>query len=328
MEQIKIDIHECFSTIPCGCNARLAEEAYRNISFVPEKRARQELDGTQQDIVSLFDVMATYITPETKEDAFDAFAEYVARYTSKYNAYLRAKSSCVSWMITGRSGLNVIRANKANDRERRLYGLFTEWRAKAFKGLLKRVFGVYATSGIVQASNPDAIHILQAKLDRLESKQAEMKAINKAFSRFSKDSSLAEFFEAQGIEDESVKRDIYANLSSWARKPFPPFQLTNNNAKIKSTRERIERLEKYQEQAKSEDVRIGDVTLARNKELVRLQIFFPGKPDQETIKELKRHGFRWSPSQSAWQRQDTNSALYDARNIIKAYNDRQAGGAR
>lgn len=326
MEKITID--EAYATLPTGCSIDLAHRAYLGTSFVPEKRAAQTVKDVQADIESLFNAMSIYITEENKDTALEAFKGYVDKYRSKYNAVLYARSSCVSWMITGRSGINVNRVNKANDRERRLFDLFTEWRSKAFQGMLKRVFGVYATTGIIQASNPDAISLLQSKLDRLESKQAEMKEINKAFSKFDKNKSLSDFFAAQGIEDDKMKRDIVANLKSWAKKPYPSFTLTNNNATIKSTRERIERLEKYQETAKSEEVQIGEVTLARNKELVRLQIFFPGKPDQETIKDLKGRGFHWSPSQGAWQRQDTNAAMYAAKNIIKAYNDRLNGGAK
>ena len=30
-------------------------------------------------------------------------------------------------------------------------------------------------------------------------------------------------------------------------------------------------------------------------------VYFPGKPDQEIRTDLKRHGFRWSPKNGAWQ---------------------------
>lgn len=35
----------------------------------------------------------------------------------------------------------------------------------------------------------------------------------------------------------------------------------------------------------------------------RIQIIYDGKPERDVIDKLKHNGFRWSPSQGAWQRQ-------------------------
>lgn len=42
--------------------------------------------------------------------------------------------------------------------------------------------------------------------------------------------------------------------------------------------------------------------IIRNKESMRLQLVFNGKPSEETRTALKSNGFRWSPSCTAWQR--------------------------
>lgn len=42
--------------------------------------------------------------------------------------------------------------------------------------------------------------------------------------------------------------------------------------------------------------------IIRNKEDVRLQLVFDGKPSEETRKALKSNGFRWAPSSMSWQR--------------------------
>lgn len=54
---------------------------------------------------------------------------------------------------------------------------------------------------------------------------------------------------------------------------------------------------------------VGDVTVLHNTEENRLQLLFPGKPDQEVIARLKSTGFKWSPRFKAWQRQLTPNAL-------------------
>ena len=46
-----------------------------------------------------------------------------------------------------------------------------------------------------------------------------------------------------------------------------------------------------------------------NQEVNRVQIIFDGKPDPDVRSELKGEGFRWAPSQGAWQRQLTDNAL-------------------
>ena len=49
---------------------------------------------------------------------------------------------------------------------------------------------------------------------------------------------------------------------------------------------------------------------------MRLQIIFDGKPDPEVRAVLKKNGFKWAPSQGAWQRM-LNSAGKYALNRVK-----------
>ena len=47
----------------------------------------------------------------------------------------------------------------------------------------------------------------------------------------------------------------------------------------------------------------------------RIQIFFDEKPDADLRTMLKGEGFRWAPSQGAWQRQLTDNAIRAAKRI-------------
>lgn len=58
-------------------------------------------------------------------------------------------------------------------------------------------------------------------------------------------------------------------------------------------------------------------TYRENNEIMRVQFIFPGKPDDETRTMLKENGFRWAPSQGAWQRQLTANAKYAAHRVIE-----------
>lgn len=54
----------------------------------------------------------------------------------------------------------------------------------------------------------------------------------------------------------------------------------------------------------------------RNKEEMRLQLIFEGKPDADTREKLKSNGFRWAPSCMAWQRLLNDNAEYALKRII------------
>lgn len=61
---------------------------------------------------------------------------------------------------------------------------------------------------------------------------------------------------------------------------------------------------------------IGGVRVLQNTDQNRLQLFFPGKPEQETITQLKSRGFKWSPRNQAWQRQLTPNAISAMRSLL------------
>ena len=58
------------------------------------------------------------------------------------------------------------------------------------------------------------------------------------------------------------------------------------------------------------------VKVQDNKELVRLQVFFDGKPEEATRILLKSNGFKWAPSQGAWQRLSNANAQIALQRIL------------
>ena len=48
----------------------------------------------------------------------------------------------------------------------------------------------------------------------------------------------------------------------------------------------------------------------------RLNVYFDGKPGDDTRATLKKAGLKWSPSRMAWTRQDTANARYSIKNIL------------
>ena len=64
------------------------------------------------------------------------------------------------------------------------------------------------------------------------------------------------------------------------------------------------------------EIKKDGYTIVKNFAADRLQIIFDGKPDRETISKLKSNGFRWSPSNMAWQRQLTINSYYSASRVV------------
>lgn len=60
----------------------------------------------------------------------------------------------------------------------------------------------------------------------------------------------------------------------------------------------------------------GDITVVTNYDLDRVQIIFPGKPEESVRKLLSGSGWKWSPTNKAWQRKLTGNAQHSAHQII------------
>ena len=95
----------------------------------------------------------------------------------------------------------------------------------------------------------------------------------------------------------------------WGTVGYPSYLLTNNNANIRRTRQRIEDLKSQSEYA-GWAFPGGQAEINEGEN--RLQLFFEEKPSEEQRRELKSNGFKWAPSQGAWQRQLTKNAIYAA----------------
>ena len=55
----------------------------------------------------------------------------------------------------------------------------------------------------------------------------------------------------------------------------------------------------------------------------RIQFLFDDKPDEDTRSLLKSHGFRWAPSEGAWQRLLNDNGRSAAR-AVKAALEKEA----
>ena len=98
---------------------------------------------------------------------------------------------------------------------------------------------------------------------------------------------------------------------------MPTIANTKHLTAARSCRNRryINSKQKRQEEPAPEGWEFEGGKVVVNSELNRLQIVFDDKPNEELREDLKAEGFRWAPSQGAWQRQLTDNAFRAARRI-------------
>jgi len=202
-------------------------------------------------------------------------------------------------------------------------------RAKELRG---KAAGV-GTGGI-SSDDPEAIQKLQAEIDAAQAQQDFMREANKVIRRWAK--KLPEGVDSAGFdkylaEMQALRPAWNAAACAQLLKPdfanrigFASYQLQNNGANIKRMEKRIAQLraaEAARIAAGGEEKRTayqGLCEVVENFEENRLQIIFDGKPSAEVRSDLKGNGFRWAPSQEAWQRQLNNGARYAATRFLRS----------
>lgn len=162
----------------------------------------------------------------------------------------------------------------------------------------------------ISSDDPEAVTKLQEQIEKAEELQARMTAANKAVRGNDREALAAQGFDALRIQ-ALFTPDFCGRLG------FPNYQLTNNSANIRRMKQRVEQLRREVNRPAEPEVETANgIRIVENKDLNRLQLFFPGKPAEEIRRNLKAHGFRWSPSEGAWQRQLHESARWAAKNVL------------
>jgi hypothetical protein len=162
----------------------------------------------------------------------------------------------------------------------------------------------------ISSDDPEAIDKLKAKVARLEETQEKMKQANRAIrAKNDEDLKTMGFTEAQ---IEKLKAPDFCG-----RIGFPGYALTNNGANIRRIKQRIEQLEVKSETSEfKETEHLGGALVVREDPTAnRVQLVFSSKPEESTRTMLKGAGFRWSPTEGAWQRH-LNGAGIAAANYI------------
>ena len=273
-----------------------AISAHRWTSFSPERRGETMVNEYSAQLAKdLQELRAQNIDNET-------LLSYEQRYKSLFSAWLNAKSNCISAMITGPARFPIHKAEKANRSEQKHYDIFQQWREKAKKAIVKKTQP--------EKTYNSEIERYKAELEGMKRNHELMKIGNNAIRKANKDKVdiTAYLIETFGIQTHMI---------DWTMK-FG-FGLQNNNANMKRVELRIKELEAKEQNRQNEPEKeflFNGGKVVMNYEADRIQIKHDSRPNQEVITLMKRNGFKWSPTNQAWQRQITGNAIYTTKHLI------------
>lgn len=157
----------------------------------------------------------------------------------------------------------------------------------------------------ISSDDPQAMQKLTDKLKSLQEAQEFMKSANKYIMKKDRAGFLKMPHATEKLWEDLTTPNVMGHIG------FAHYSLSNNGANIRRIQKRIEQL-KAQDVRPPIDKTVNGVRIFENREANRLQIVFKGKPNEEIRKQLKSNGFRWSPTQSAWQRHISNWAFHSA----------------
>lgn len=241
------------------------------------------------------------------------FDTYCRKLAENLNAAAAIDASYPSVMIAGSANFNCRKKEKQNARRDANMREYMD-----IKDYLGKILSV--GNGGIMSDDKRALEKLRLKVEKLEEKQAFMKAANAAL-RLKDTAKGDEKLKALGLSEEAIGKlrqpDMFGIVG------YASYELSLNNQNIHRLKDRITQLEKEQERAESgevQDIFGNGWTLTENAEEMRIQFIFDGKPDADIRALLKSNGFRWAPSQGAWQRLLNNNGRYAAQAVMKVLN--------
>lgn len=249
---------------------------------------------------------------EEKMELVDYYKQkYATKLAMAINRENEIRARVPSIMICGSGNFPVRKKEKQNAAMERFWEESGDLFSPTDNYYFKKIENILLNTTIY-SGDALAIEKLEIKLAELTEFQEEMKSAN---AYYRKNKTMKGYSD---VTDEQAAKwdDKIENGYSWEKQAYPSYELTNNNGKIRQTRDRLELLKKEKEEGNKEyDYSDLGFTVKENKEIMRLQLFFDDKPDEKTRSILKSNGFKWSPSQGAWQRQLTTNA----RHALKYY---------
>lgn len=175
-------------------------------------------------------------------------------------------------------------------------------------------------TGGISSDDPEAIAKLRKQLSGIEALQEKMRKVNLAIRKGAKQgkdgqvAALVQLGYSEAAALDLLKPDFAGRIG------YASYQLSNNNANANRIKQRIAQLEQRAAAVAANpdpvEREIAGVKVVEDPEANRLRLIFPSKPAEAVRAVLKSNGFRWAPSEGAWQRQLSSNARYAAEQVL------------
>jgi len=266
--------------------ARKCKENYSHWGY-KEGSATAEYNAVIKETQVKIEEAKKKVSPEAQERLDRLFESFKARYADWINKSNANGARHVSVMIAGPSNYNMRAHEKYVSREKKLWAEYDN-----IKDIDGKIYSIINGDRIIKSDDENAIGKLKEKL-------------------------------AKALEEHEGYKNHNVNARKEGKATLPAYVLQNSNGRIKSIKDRIAKLERLAKKAEATpqiETELNGIKIIDNLEAQRLQIIFPSKPDATIREALKKNGFRWSPTNSAWQSYRSERAERIAKEIVARAN--------
>lgn len=241
------------------------------------------------------------------------------RYSKKMSEYYNKENSigliCPSVLVSGPANFPVKKKERQVAAWERNHQFYND-----NQRIIEKLNSILYGKEIIKSDDEHAIEKLEEKLEDLKNRQELMKAANKAI-RLKNIEDGNDKLRELGFDEESIRK--LRDPDFCGRTGYPSFELTNNNANIHRIEQRIKNLKAVKDKGTTEK-KYENFKVIENTDVMRYQIIFEEKPDTEVRSILKSNGFKWAPSQGAWQRQITGNGKWALTRVIDLINNKES----
>lgn len=244
--------------------------AFRNVSFSPEKRIERFVKDYESDYNRIIELCSQYNVENVK---------FIEKHYRLALDYLHAQSRVASWAITGAGNFPVRSMEKKLNSCHNKMGLYVNY-IEYVEKILKRINRRLETQDDKKAKWIKEIAERKAL-------QEQMKDVNSLLRKGKK-------------EEAEKKYNIIITPNCWGGLGYESYQLRNNLANIKRLEEQVRIIDVARDRLQGFEFEGGKVEF--DEEEIRYNIYFDDIPSQEIRDNIKRRGFKWSPRRKAWTR--------------------------
>lgn len=289
----------------------VSEETARRANDVNSFRNYEEGSATRDYKEVVDEVVRLGVAQKAKVDPmyWPEIDRTIQSFSKRYAEWLNRKNSVdasvPSVLIAGPSGISSRKKEKQNNARDAL------WRE--YNDLMKIEDRIKSIGkGGITMDDSNAVAKIEDKLVKLQDAHESKVRINKAVR-------AGENSKAFSMLNDREKAEAKIRIDRDA--PIPGWELSNENAEIRRLKGRLTDIEREQSKRQS-GVQTGYPTMdglevVENAGENRIQLIFDDKPSDEARGVLKHNGFRWSPKNSAWQRELNDNGRRAAKRAIE-----------